>query len=189
MTRRTLALLFVCTLLLGLLTASLAENQPPALDLGYHSREYNLYDAATVFDGHVILSGRELSTWQEGDDQVRLLAKLEDVCQRSQVINPGRLLVTAGADGLYALDIDGGRLFSLDISGEPQLHHLVDLDTSLLLEGTHVADGVSMTYIPRQLLVNQGRLYILDMPRSAAEAQLYSFDLQTGGAPRLRPGC
>ena len=125
-----------------------------------------------------------LYAWRPGDEAISVLADISQLAREAKLVYGGSLLLAAGEEGLFALDVHGGQLFSLDLAGEPRLNHPVNMDTDLLLEGQSMPEGFFIPYVPRQALVQNGRLYILDESRGGAGAPLYSFDLAKGGAPR-----
>lgn len=186
---KSLALLLLCALLLGLApagpAAAASATGTGSLDLGYDQAAALFYSSAAVFQGRILLADHaQLYAWQPGDEAVSVLAELSQLAREANMVYGGSPLLSAGEEGLFVLDVHGGQLFSLDLAGAPRLSHPIEVDTDLLLEGHSMPEGLFVPYVPRQALVQNGRLYILDEGRGGAGSPLYSFDLAKGGAPR-----
>jgi len=187
--KKTLALLLLCALLMGSAPVGQTEAAKAAgtgsLDLGYEQAEVLLYHSAVVFQGRILLTDHtRLVAWQPGDQEVSVLADFSRLAKDADMVFGGSPLLAAGEEGLFVLDVHGGQLFSLDLAGAPRLNPPVEVDTDLLLEGQSMPEGLFVPYVPRQALVQNGRLYILDEGRGGTGSPLYSFDLAKGGAPR-----
>lgn len=173
--KKFLALLLLCALLLGLAPVGLSDAAPAAdtgsLDLGYDQAAALFYSSAAVYQGRILLADHALLyAWQPGDEAVSVLAEFSQLARDANMVLGGGPLLAAGEEGLFVLDVHGGQLFSLDLAGAPRLNPPVQVDTDLLLEGQSMTEGLFIPYVPRQALVQNGRLYILEESLGSAGA-------------------
>ncbi|NLD52230.1 MAG: extracellular solute-binding protein [Clostridiales bacterium] len=178
--KRTISLLLLCSLMLGLMPLAQAAQLPDSQDISPESDTW--INAAAYVNGTLYLSGNGIYSYRPGEDKLRQALSMQNLDPQKAPMN---IMVAGGEDKLYSFDWTTGNLYPMELSGDKlTFGSPVKLDISLLPSETYEDD----TWIeqPAQLLIAGSRLFARTLkygPRGA-EQGLISWDLEKGGQAR-----
>ncbi len=182
--KRTISLLLLCALLLGLMPLVQAAQLPDSQDVTPESQTW--FNAAAYVNGTLYLSGDGIYSYKPGEDKINQPYSVRTSAQQNAPMN---MMIVGSGDKLYALDWMTGDLYPVDLTGaEAAFGTPVKLDVSLLSnEGSGEESWVEP---PAQLLIAGGRLFarIQRYTPRGQEQSLISWDMAQGGQAKQHKG-
>ena len=184
MLKRTLTLLMILAVLLGLAGQALAQSAAPNADLSLP--EGTWVQSAAWYKGQVLLSGNSIYAYRPGDEELTTVQAFGDKEWNEQYPGVYNMMLVADGDSLYGVDIDSDTLYPVILHEDNKgiaLGEGVKLDMSPLVNMEFGDEGYKER--PQQMLFFGGRLYMVmrSYGPKGAEGKLISYDAAAGGKP------
>lgn len=182
--RTTLLRGMALVMALMLVFAQAALAAPGDVSLFNDAEQPEYVQAMTAYEGKLYaLTDKGLYQYESGAETPTLIAPMPELSQ-AESETPGITAMAAGPDGLYGLDSNTGRLFTLSWStGMLELTPVIDLDWANM---TQILDGgYPYPRLRGGFVIERDALYALRTEDDYMTARLMRFDLTTGKGERV----